>query len=239
MIISYNGKNYFGFQRQKNARTIQGELEDKLKIIFKKDIAVVGSGRTDAKVSAYYQPVHFETDEKIEERKLMRSMNGLLEKDIRVLDIFKTNLHARDSKKKKTYLYKMYFSDIDLPLEAERLQLNPNINIKEMKKFVSLLKGTHDFVGFRSSGSATDTTIRTIYSTKLIKNGNHLDFYITGNGFLYKMVRNIVGTMIKIGEGKLNITTIKPTLFTTFKSVHTAPADHLFMYNVKYLEKQK
>lgn len=238
MIISYNGKNYFGFQKQKNARTIQGELEDKLKIIFKKDIAVVGSGRTDAKVSAYYQHVHFETDEKFDEKKLLRSMNGLLEKDIRVLDIFETTLHARDSKKKKTYLYKMYLSDIDLPLEADRLQLDPKINIKEMKKFISLLKGSHDFVGFRSSGSVTDTTVRTIYSTKLIKKGNHLDFYITGNGFLYKMVRNIVGTMIKIGEGKLNLTTIKPTIFTNFKSVHTAPAEHLYMYGVKYL-KQK
>ena len=117
---------------------------------------------------------------------------------------------------------------------SDALQISPNLNFKAMKKFIKSLVGTHDFIGFRASGGTNDTTIRTIYSAKLKKQGNYLYFTISGNGFLYKMVRNIVGTMLKIGEGKLKLNEIKPILFSTFKATNTAKPEFLYLLNVKY-----
>jgi len=234
LLVTYNGKNYSGYQIQPNATTIQETLESAIKTITKQNVTCVASGRTDAGVSAYCQPVHFEVEKELNEHKFLHSLNGILPEDIKVLSIQKTNLHARFSAKNKTYLYKMYVSNITQPLMADALQISPNLNFKDMKKFLNLLVGTHDFVGFRASGSETESSVRSIYSAKLKKQGNHLFFTICGNGFLYKMVRNIVGTMIKIGEGKLNLKEIKPTLFTTFKATNTAKPEFLYLLNVEY-----
>jgi len=234
MITTYNGLNLNGFQKQKNGNTVQDFLESALTTILKHNVQTVGSGRTDAKVSAYHQPVHFETDIEINKRKFLHSINGILPENIKVIDIFKTEKHARFDAKNKTYIYKMYKSDIPLPLKQDSLQIQSNINIKEMKKFLNMLIGTHDFKGFQSSGSPTETTTRTIYNAKLHISANDITLKITGNGFLYKMVRNIVGTMLKVGENKIDLKTLKPTLFTTFKATNTAKPDYLYLYDVKY-----
>ena len=128
----------------------------------------------------------------------------------------------------------MYVSNVDLPLYNNALRINPNLDFRAMKQFLKLIVGTHDFAGFHASGSETETTIRTIYSAKLKKENQYFNFYVTGNGFLYKMVRNIAGTMIKIGEGKLNLKELKPTLFTSFKATNTAKPEFLYMMNVEY-----
>ncbi len=234
MIVQYNGLNYNGFQKQKSGNTIQNLLEDALKTILKEEITTVGSGRTDAKVSAFMQPVHFETENQIDTNKVLNSLNGILPADIKVLSLVETNLHARFDAKQKTYCYKMYVSNIDLPLYSNALRISPNLNFNAMKKFLKLIVGTHDFKGFQASGSETETTVRTIYSAKFKKENQYLNFYITGNGFLYKMVRNIVGTMLKVGEGKLSLKELKPTLFTTFKATNTAKPEFLYLMNVEY-----
>lgn len=234
LIVTYNGKNYNGYQIQPNGTTIQQTLENSIKTITKQEVNCVASGRTDAGVSAYFQPVHFETKKELNEQKFLYSLNGILPEDIKVLSVQKTDLHARFSAIRKTYLYKMYASNISQPLMSDALQISPNLNFKAMRKFLKLLVGTHDFVGFRASGGTNDTTIRTIYSAKLKKQGNYLYFTITGNGFLYKMVRNIVGTMLKIGEGKLNLKELKPTIFTSFKATNTAKPEFLYLLHVEY-----
>jgi len=234
MIVQYNGLNYNGFQKQNNRNTIQDKLEDALLTITKEKVNCVGSGRTDAKVNAYFQPVHFDTEKEINTEKVLYSLNGILPADIKVLSLIKSNTHARFDAKNKTYVYKMYASPTDLPLYSNALRITPNLNLKEMKKFLKLLVGTHNFAGFMASGSEVESTIRTIYSVKLVRENNYLNLHITGNGFLYKMVRNIVGTMLKIGEGKLNLKEIKKSLYTTFKAVHTAKPEFLYLYNVKY-----
>lgn len=234
MTVTYNGANYSGYQIQPNANTIQNELEKAILTITKTSVTCTASGRTDAKVSAYHQPVHFDIDQVLDTRKFLHSMNGVLPYDIRILDIHESNIHARFSAKKKTYIYKMYLSNINHPLKQDSLPISPNVNIHEMKKFIKLLKGTHDFVGFRASGGENDTTVRTIYSINLTQSENDLLFSITGNGFLYKMVRNIVGTMLAVGEGKILLNDIRPTLFTEFKAVNTAKPDYLYLYNVEY-----
>ena len=234
LLVTYNGKNYSGYQIQPNTTTIQETLENAIKTITKQDVNCVASGRTDAGVSAYCQPVHFEVEKELNEQKFLYSLNGILPEDIKVMSIKKTDLHARFSAIRKTYLYKMYASHIAQPLMSDALQISPNLNFKEMKKFIKLLVGNHDFAGFRASGSETESSVRSIYSAKLKKQGSYIYFTITGNGFLYKMVRNIVGTMLKIGEGKIKLNEIKPTLFSTFKATNTAKPEFLFLLNVVY-----
>ncbi len=234
LIISYNGRAYNGWQIQDNARTIQGELNHALEIVLHEKVDTVASGRTDAMVSAYMQTVHFETDKKFNNDKLVHSLNGILDKDIRVLSVAETTVHARYSAKKKTYLYKMYISNIDLPLYTDALRISPNLDFKAMKKFITMLKGTNDFAGFKSSGSEVKDNVRTIYKTQLVRDGMYLYFYITGNGFLYKMVRNIVGTMLKLGEGKLDLNELKRNLFNGYKSNYTAKPEYLYLLNVMY-----
>lgn len=242
MIVQYNGIGYNGFQKQKTGNTIQGEIESAIKQITNRDVTCVASGRTDAKVSAYAQPVHFDIDYELYAPDFLGSLNAVLPADIKVLSIKPTTLHARFSAKKKTYIYKMYISQTALPLHNDALQIKPLIrfteqkryNFKTMKMFCKLIKGEHDFKGFQASGSPTETTIRTIYSAKLIQNGADLYFQVTGNGFLYKMVRNLVGTMLALGEGKLDFKTLKTTAFTTYKCKHTAPPEYLYLQQVKY-----
>lgn len=234
MIVQYNGLNYNGFQKQNNKNTIQDKLEDALFTITKQKVNCVGSGRTDAKVNAYFQPVHFDIKNEINTQKVLYSLNGILPEDIKILSLIKTSVHARFDAKNKTYVYKMYISDVDLPLYNNALRINPNLNHKGMKKFLKLLVGTHNFIGFMASGSEVENTIRTIYKAKLVKEKEYLNLHITGNGFLYKMVRNIVGSMLKIGEGKLNLKEIKPTIFSSFKATHTAKPEFLYLYNVEY-----
>lgn len=235
MIVTYDGKAYSGFQRQKSTnKTIQFELEKAIETIVKQQVECVASGRTDAGVSAYHQPVHFEVEIELNETKFLKSINALLPDEIKVLSIKPTNIHARFSAKKKTYIYKMHISPIKLPLETNKLTISPNLNFKDMQKFCTLIKGTHDFAGFKATGGQTENDVRTIFKAKLIKKGNDLTFAVTGNGFLYKMVRNLVGTMLKIGEGKIDLKQIKPTLFNGFKSTYTAKPEYLYLYDVKY-----
>ena len=234
MIVQYNGLNYNGFQKQNNGNTIQNHLENALKTVLKEDIVCIGSGRTDAKVSAYFQPVHFDCTKAINTEKTLYSLNGILPNNIKILSLIETNLHARFDAKKKTYVYKMYVSNMELPLYDKALRIPTNYNFKAMKKFIKMLGGTHNFEGFKASGSEVENNIRIIYNTKLKREGNYLNFYITGNGFLYKMVRNIVGTMLKIGEGKINLKELKNTLFSTYKATNTAKPEFLYLYNVAY-----
>ncbi len=234
MIVQYDGRKFSGWQRQENAVTIQQILEEKLQILLKQQVVCVASGRTDAGVSAYFQPVHFECEREIERDKFLHSINGLLPDEIKVLSVVESDIHARFSAKKKTYVYKMYVSKIDLPLYSSALRVEPDLDFKLMRKFCHLLVGKHDFLGFRASGGVNETTVRTIYSAKLVREGVNLTFYITGDGFLYKMVRNIVGTMLEIGKHKLDFDEVKSSLFKTFKAKHTAKPEHLFLLNVEY-----
>lgn len=234
LLVTYNGKNYSGYQRQPNGITIQQTLEGAIKIITKETVNCIASGRTDAGVSAYCQPVHFEVEKPLNKEKFLRSLNGILPEDIKVLSVKETKLHARFSAKRKTYIYKMYISNVELPLNKDALQISPNLNFKNMQKFVKMLKGQHDFLGFRASGGENETTVRKIYKVNLKRNGNYLTFSVTGNGFLYKMVRNIVGTMLKVGEDKINLKDLKTTLFKTFRATHTAKPEYLYLLNVEY-----
>ncbi len=236
LTIQYNGENYAGWQVQPNHTTIQGEIERAIEIATKSKVNLVGSGRTDAGVNAICQVAHFDIDQDIKnEEKFIYSLNGILPSDIKILSMRKTDVHARFSAKKKTYLYKMYKSRVDLPLKFKSLRVDENIDIEAMKNCAKMLIGNHDFKNFCASNSSVDSTTRRIYSCKFLCKGEDIEFFVAGNGFLYKMVRNIIGLLLEVGKGKIKQ---QEFLYYAFGEQNsrkfTAPAENLYLYSVKY-----
>lgn len=238
LTITYDGENYAGWQKQLNTKTIQGEIENALKVLLKEDVKLVGSGRTDAGVSALGQVAHFDTEKQIDNiSKFTYSLNGILPNDIKILKMEETDIHARFSAKEKTYLYKLYKSNIELPLMHKSLRIDEDVNVNIMQECAKLLVGEHDFKNFCASGSEVESTVRKIYKIKFVENhfDNSIEFYITGNGFLYKMVRNIVGLLLEVGGGKISKEEFLEIAFGDKKnSKKTAPSFALHLYNVLY-----
>lgn len=236
LTITYDGENFSGWQKQPGRRTVQGEIEKALFTALKEKITITGSGRTDAGVNAERQVAHFDCKQEITNLdRLAYSLNGILESDVKILSIEKSDIHARFSAKRKTYKYQMYLSKIVLPLKKKRLRIDNNIDIEMMKSCAKLLIGEHDFKNFCATNSQVESTIRRIYSCKFVKEDDNLDFYITGNGFLYKMVRNIVGLLIEVGKGKVKNTEFEQLAFgKKVLANKTVAGENLFLYEVKY-----
>ena len=207
MKICYDGRGYSGWQKQKNAKSVEGVIEDALSIIFGESIDIFASGRTDAGVSALCQYAHFDCERKLD-KSFVGHVNSLLPRDIRVLDINKVgdDFHARYDVKQKTYIYKFYISKVSLPIyDGTHTQVKSNIDDEVFRKNMTQLIGTHDFTSFCASDTQVVDKVRTIYHVELTSDGSAYTFKITGNGFLYNMVRIIVGTLIDISSGKINL----------------------------------
>lgn len=208
MTFSYDGSKYNGYQKQPRMKTIQGELEKALKQINAgKAIQISASGRTDAGVHAYNQRAHFDMDKDIPCSKLKQAVNSLIPDDIYVKSILEveSNFHARFDVKAKEYIYKINMGTYN-PIEKDYIfQYNKKLDIPEMQRALKYLEGTHDFRSFVKIDEEKDDYVRTIVQTSLIrdiKNVNQITISILGTGFMRYMVRNIVGMLIEIGEGK-------------------------------------
>ncbi|MDD2227042.1 MAG: tRNA pseudouridine(38-40) synthase TruA [Clostridia bacterium] len=215
LTIQYNGEKFCGWQSQQGQRSVQQTLENKISALLNENIKLITSGRTDAGVHAIMQVAHFETASNFDLKKLPFAINDRLDNDVRILKAEKTkpDFHARFSAKQRIYLYRIYCSKIEKPLKnGFAVQIPIPLNIKKMKEAAHLFVGTHDFSAFHSANSSAKSPIRTIYDLKITKSNDEIHFKVTGNGFLYKMVRIIVGTLIEIGEGKLPIQDI-PKIF--------------------------
>lgn len=241
ITIEYDGTNFCGWQTQNQKRTVQGEIEAALSSFYDEQIQIHGSGRTDAGVHAFGQTAHFDAPQKnnFKVEKLPYAINEKLPDDVKILFAKQVddNFHARKSVKKKTYLYKAYVSHFLSPLDRSRkMRIFPEPNLAAMKEAASLLIGEHDFCAFMSAGSQIKDTIRTIYEINIKKNQNDFTFEICGNGFLYNMVRIIVGTLIEIGQGRLSQTNITKALETGERKFagKTAQPQGLYLKNVKY-----
>ncbi len=207
MTFSYDGTNYAGYQRQPDAKTIEEEIENKLKKINSNESVIIhASGRTDAHVHALNQKAHFDLEKEIDPIKLKNSLNSLINKDIYIknISIVDDDFHARYNVKAKEYIYKINVGEYN-PLEKNYVyQYNKRLDIAEMERALKYLEGTHDFKSFAKLEEDKDT-IRTIIQANLyrnIKDVNTITISLLGTGFLRYMVRNIVGTLIEIGEGK-------------------------------------
>ena len=242
MTFAYDGSKYNGYQKQPRMKTIQGELEGALKQLNAgKSVSVVASGRTDAGVHAYNQRAHFDMDTKITPEKMKQAVNSLIPDDIYVKKIFEVdeNFHARFDVKAKEYIYKINMGTYN-PIEKDYVfQYNKKLDISEMERALKYLEGTHDFRSFVKIDEEKDDYTRTIVQTTLIrdmKNVNQITISILGTGFMRYMVRNIVGMLIEIGEGKykseeiINILKAKDRT----KAGICAPACGLYLRDVYY-----
>lgn len=208
MTFSYDGSKYKGYQKQPKAKTVQGEIEKVLKTINNdKKVDISASGRTDAGVHALNQRAHFNLDTKITCEKLKNALNSLLPKDIYVKNIEEVDddFHARFNVKAKEYIYKINMGEYD-PIEKDYVyQYNKRLDVVEIERALKYLEGTHDFKSFTKADEEKEDYVRTIVQTNLIrdvKNVNHITISFLGTGFLRYMVRNMVGVLIEIGEGK-------------------------------------
>lgn len=242
ITFSYDGSKYNGYQKQPRVKTIQGELEKALKQINAgKNVSVSASGRTDAGVHAYNQSAHFDLETEITCTKLKQALNSLIPEDIYVKNVYETNqdFHARFCVKAKEYIYKINMGNYN-PIEKDYIyQYNKKLDIPEMERALKYLEGTHDFRSFVKIDEEKDDYTRTIVQTSLIrdvKNVNQITISILGTGFMRYMVRNIVGMLIEIGEGKYRSEDIIAILEMKdrTKAGRCAPACGLYLKDVYY-----
>lgn len=239
LTISYDGTNYCGWQSQPNGNGVQKEIEKAIEKLTGEKVAVTGSGRTDAGVHAQGQVASFAIEKAtVPAEKYYKALNTLLPDDIRVIKSQKVNENfcAIKSAKQKTYVYTFYKSQVELPLkERYQTKLSENLNVERIKECAKLFVGEHDFKCFCASGSSAKTTVRTIYEIKVKNSKSKLEIFVTGNGFLYKMVRSLVGALIACGEEKIGEKEIIEMLKTGKKhGIKTMPAKGLCLVNVKY-----
>lgn len=223
MIIEYDGSNYSGWQRQKNGVSIQQKLEEVLSRFFSQKITLFGSGRTDKGVHAEGQVAHFDVETDLTPFKIMGSINFFLPNDIVIKEIFKVDdsFHAQFDAKSKIYVYNTYVSKISSPLKSKYfVQIVPPIDVELMRSSAKKLIGNHNFAAFAvKNGDQPSSTIREISRIDIIENGDIIIFEVEGQGFLYRMVRSIVGTLVWIGRGKLTPDSIDEMLKTGSRSL--------------------
>lgn len=240
IIIQYDGTKYDGWQKQGNTKnTIQGKFEAILSKLVGREIEVHGSGRTDAGTHALGQVANFKISTSLSECELMKHLNEHLPMDIGVVSckIVDYRFHSRLNAKEKTYRYRIWNSEKHNVFEKNYLFLTPeNLDVEKMKEASKLFIGEHDFKAFCSNKKYKKSTIRHIYDIKIEKFGEEIRLEFVGNGFLYNMVRILVGTLIEIGEGKREISSIKDALEIKERELagFTAPACGLVLVEVIY-----
>lgn len=237
--FSYDGTNYNGFQTQKGLLTVQEELEKALtKVNNNKKTNIVATGRTDKGVHALAQYGHADINVSINEKKLKRALNSNLPNDIHVIETKEVdeNFHARYDVLEKTYEYKINIGEYN-PLERNYVfQYNHLLDLESMEKGIKFFVGEHDFRSFVTDNKEKDNCIRTIETAKIQKNDNIITIIFRGNGFLRYQVRNMVGILIKVGEGKLEPDKIGEIIEQKdrTKAGKTAPPEGLYLVDVKY-----
>ncbi len=208
--IAYDGTDYAGWQRQKNALSVQQVLEETIFSTLGVDARVTASGRTDAGVHAAGQICHFDSDKiTVPPEKMPDCLNRFLPPDVRITDGWGADesFDANRSAKRKTYCYSLYVSSREMPLKeryAVRIENAPPLEI--LQSIAKIFEGKHDYKAFCASGSAVKTTVRTVYEVRVEESesfgGRDIRVYVTGNGFLYNMVRTMVGTLLAIADKK-------------------------------------
>ena len=240
LVIAYNGKNYAGWQSQDNDITIQGTIEEALKKIHKYEIKIIGAGRTDAGVHARGQVANFKTDlASVPAEKFSLALNSLLPDDIRILDSREVNLSFNSRYDAIERIYKYQLTDIYsiMPWEKEfSMYINKKLDIPGLNDIASAAIGTHDFSTFSAPMDEHVSPLKTIYSSSFFPSYPFIIYKISGSGFLRKMVRSIIGTIVEIyknGGGKEEFKKILESK-DRFLSGATAPARGLFLDYVVY-----
>lgn len=217
LTVEYDGSDYCGWQKQPNVKTIQGEIEKAIFTTIGEKVELFGSGRTDAGVHALAQKAHFDMTLPVPVSKLAEILNNALPGDIVILDAVEVenDFHARFSAHKKCYRYKIYNSPLKNAFLSKRAGIvKKPIDEEKMIEASKLLIGKHNFKGFCSSNTSVDNFERTIYDINIVRDGDFIKIDVMGNGFLYNMVRIIVGTLVDYALGRLALDDIKEALRT-------------------------
>lgn len=240
LTISYDGTRYNGWQRQGNTKnTIQEKIENVLSVLFDKKIEIYGSGRTDAGTHAYAQIGNFKVDSQLDCFEIQRYLNQYLPEDIAILSVEEVSdrFHARLSATAKTYLYRLYIDEVPPVFERKYVYVYPcNLDFEKMQYAKQYLLGKHDFRGFSSEKRKKKSTVRELYSVDIDVNDKEVRFLYYGNGFLFHMVRILTGTLVAIGEGKMEPTQVLKILETKDRILAgpTFPAKGLTLQSVEY-----
>lgn len=249
LTLAYDGTDYVGWQRQANGVSIQAVLEDALARIEDRRVTLAGSGRTDAGVHALGQVASVRLCCPLNEQELIRALNSMLPRDIRVLCVERAELdfHARYAALSKTYRYRVVTSKVLSPFEQRySWHVTRALNCVPMRDASNLMCGRHDFSAFQVGEPVSPPTIRTIFKFEMqsssvkpgdeVNGGSVITFEITGDGFLRHMVRSIVGTLVQVGSGKRDLSTIERALRLGDRTEvgPTAPARGLFLVRVNY-----
>lgn len=245
--IAYDGTDYAGWQYQPNAVSVQEELEKAAFSALGKEVKMTASGRTDAGVHAAGQVCHFDGEFTVPPEKMPDCINRFLPNGIRVLEGWSADgsFDCNRSAKRKTYCYALYESDREMPLKERfsvRVEKLPSLD--KLQSAAKQMEGERDFKAFCASGSSVKTTVRTVYEVRVAESesygGRDLKVYVTGNGFLYNMVRTMVGELIDLASGKRTLESLRLAFETGKRELlgKTMPAKGLTLLEVKYSDKE-
>lgn len=240
ITTEYDGTAYHGWQRQKSDRSIQGEIEKAIAVMTRQSVTLAASGRTDAGVHALGQVAHFACDTALTPEAFFLGLNSLLPDDIviKFCEAVPETFHARYDAKRKTYRYRILNRSVPSALDHRHVwHIRKELLVGAMQAATGYLIGEHDFKAFEGTGSPRSSTVRNIFRAELneTKDG-YLIFEIEGDGFLRYMVRNIVGTLVEVGRGKIAPEDFKAILESKERNRAgaTAPPQGLFLVSVEY-----
>ena len=239
LTIEYDGKHFNGWQKQPNKLNIQGEIERAIGEITGETIELIASGRTDAGVHAWGQVANFKTESKIPTSKIAIAINSRLKKSIIIkkAEEVEEDFHSRYNCKKKTYQYRINNSEMGTAIYRDlEYHIPTELNLGNMKQAIKYFIGEHDFYSFKASGTNNKNTVRTIYKAEIEQKGERIIIELTGNGFLYNMVRIIAGTLVEVGLGKIKPEDIKKIIEAKDrqKAGKTLPPQGLYLVTVEY-----
>ena len=239
LTIEYDGKDFNGWQKQPNKLNIQGEIERAIFFVTGEQVELIASGRTDAGVHAFHQIANFKINSNIPIEKFPVAINSKLKKSIRVQNAEEVDerFHARYNCKRKTYCYVINNTKQGSAIFRNLEYFFPlPLDVEKMKQAVSYFVGEHDFKAFKASGTSSKTSVRTIYEADIIQKEGRIIIKLTGNGFLYNMVRIIAGTLLEVGLGKIAPEEIPEIIKQGDRKQagKTLPPQGLYLYHVEY-----
>jgi tRNA pseudouridine38-40 synthase len=239
LTVAFEGTAYHGWQIQSDSPTIQGLISRAITRITSEQVSLNGSGRTDAGTHARGLVANFLTGSQIAASQLVRALNSILPKDVRILSAKTVPLHfnARRDAVSKTYRYQMYLGTILPPhLAREYFHYPYRVDISKMKAAARLFPGEHDFASFAKTNTAIKSTVRRVFRCDLRKSGRRLFLTVEGNGFLHHMVRNMAGTLLEVGKGSIALEDFQDLFSKRDRTLagFTAPAHGLVLLKVQY-----
>ena len=239
LTIEYDGKDFNGWQKQPNKLNIQGTIEQAIKAVTGEDVELNASGRTDAGVHALGQVANFKTNSQIPIDKFAIAINSRLKRSIIIKNAEEVDerFHSRLNCKKKTYRYV-----INNSVEGTAIYRNlethipQKLNVEKMQQAVKYFEGEHDFKAFKASGTSSKSSVITIYEAKVYQENDRIFIELTGNGFLYNMVRIIAGTLVDVGLGKIAPEQVGDIIKSEKRenAGKTLPPNGLYLINVQY-----